>query len=291
MKSSSQYFPVALLSAEYKEGIYEDVYSLKPNTSTDNTVEIALVRLHSEQVSRGHPVLLVHDAFSNHWQWLDYGVGGVAGALVRAGYDVWLMDWRGHGLSSRNQRPSLNTLDAMAEFDLPPVIRFIEEKTSQLPTLVSQGFGCEMVLQHAAVKQYQANVVLLNASPVWPRRVFWIPGVKAWHRVRLGLRRWHRKEGREEAEPATLFWQLLRRQGWFGRWRGYDRELMKPRLKAVESRLYWVLSSHQADSGLGRFGLDPKRAITGAGARDWLALIASISPTHKPVVQEGHHES
>lgn len=139
MKSSSQYFPVALLSAEYKEGIYEDVYSLKPNTSTDNTVEIALVRLHSEQISRGHPLLLVHDAFSNHWQWLDYGVGGVAGALVRAGYDVWLMDWRGHGLSSRNQRPALNTLDAMAEFDLPPVIQFIEEKTARLPTLISQG--------------------------------------------------------------------------------------------------------------------------------------------------------
>ncbi|MEX2321666.1 MAG: alpha/beta fold hydrolase, partial [Saccharospirillum sp.] len=234
MKSSSQYFPVALLSAEYKEGIYEDVYSLKPNTSTDNTVEIALVRLHSEQVSRGHPVLLVHDAFSNHWQWLDYGIGGVAGALVRAGYDVWLMDWRGHGLSSRNQRPENNALDTMAEYDLPPVIQFIEEKTAQLPTLVSQGYGCEMVLQHAAVRNYSANVVLLDATPIWPSRVFWIPGVKAWHRMRLGWRRWHRKEGREEMEPATLFRQLLRRQGWFGRWRGYDGELMKPRLKASE---------------------------------------------------------
>lgn len=286
MKSSSQYFPVALLSAEYKEGIYEDVYSLKPNTSTDNTVEIALVRLHSEQISRGHPLLLVHDAFSNHWQWLDYGVGGVAGALVRAGYDVWLMDWRGHGLSSRNQRPALNTLDAMAEFDLPPVIQFIEEKTAQLPTLISQGYGCEMLLQHAAARQYPANVVLLNAAPIWPRRVFWIPGVKAWHRLRLGWRRWHRKEGREEIEPAALFRQLLRRQGWFGRWRAYDQALMKPRLKGVESRLYWVVSAQQVDAGLKRLGMDPSRVISGASAKDWLALMSTISPTRAPLKRE-----
>lgn len=286
MKSSSQYFPVALLSAEYKEGIYEDVYSLKPNTSTDNTVEIALVRLHSEQISRGHPLLLVHDAFSNHWQWLDYGIGGVAGALVRAGYDVWLMDWRGHGLSSRNQRPALNTLDAMAEFDLPPVIQFIEEKTAQLPTLISQGYGCEMLLQHSAVRQYPANVVLLDAAPIWPRRVFWIPGVKAWRQLRLGWRRWHRKEGREEIEPATLFRQLLRRQGWFGRWRAYDKALMKPRLKTVETRLYWVFSAQQADSGLKRLGMDPSRVISGAGAKDWLALMSTISPTRAPLKRE-----
>ncbi|HET8903304.1 MAG TPA: alpha/beta fold hydrolase [Saccharospirillum sp.] len=286
MKSSSQYFPVALLSAEYKEGIYEDVYSLKPNTSTDNTVEIALVRLHSEQISRGHPLLLVHDAFSNHWQWLDYGVGGVAGALVRAGYDVWLMDWRGHGLSSRNQRPALNTLDAMAEFDLPPVIQFIEEKTAQLPTLISQGYGCEMLLQHAAVRQYPANVVLLDAAPIWPRRVFWIPGVKAWRRLRLGWRRWHRKEGREEIEPATLFRQLLRRQGWFGRWRAYDQALMKPRVKAIENRLYWVVSAQLVDSGLKRLGMDPSRVISGAGAKDWLALMSTISPTRAPLKRE-----
>ncbi|WP_051207374.1 alpha/beta hydrolase [Saccharospirillum impatiens] len=282
MKSSSQYFPVALLSAEYKEGIYEDVYSLKPNTSIDNTVEIALVRLHSEQVSRGHPVLLVHDAFANHWQWLDYGIGGVAGALVRAGYDVWLMDWRGHGLSSRNQRPVLNTLDNMAEFDLPPVIQFIEEKTAQLPTLVSQGHGCDMVLQHAAVKNYQANVVLLDAAPVWPRRVFWIPGVKAWHRTRLQWGRWHRREGREEREPSSLFRQVLRRQGWFGSWRGYDQALMKPRLKAAQDRLYWVISAHQAEPGLKRLGVDPSRITLGASARDWLALMASISPSQVP---------
>lgn len=286
MKSSSQYFPVALLSAEYKEGIYEDVYSLKPNTSTDNSVEIALVRLHSEQISRGHPLLLVHDAFSNHWQWLDYGIGGVAGALVRAGYDVWLMDWRGHGLSSRNQRPALNTLDAMAEFDLPSVIQFIEEKTAQLPTLISQGYGCEMLLQHSAVRQYPANVVLLDATPIWPSRVFWIPGVKAWQQLRLGWRRWHRKVGREEIEPATLFRQLLRRQGWFGRWRAYDKALMKPRLKTIETRLHWVFSAQQADSGLKRLGLDSSRVITGAGAKDWLALMSTISPTRAPLRRE-----
>jgi pimeloyl-ACP methyl ester carboxylesterase len=282
LKSSSQYFPVALLSAEYKDGIYEDVYSLKPNTSTDNSVEIALVRLHSEQISRGHPILLVHDAFSNHWQWLDYGVGGTAGALVRAGYDVWLMDWRGHGLSSRNLRPSLNTLDAMAEYDLPPVIQFIEEKAKQLPTLISRGHGCEMLLQHAAVHQYQANIVLLEPSPIWPRPLFWIPGVKAWYWLRIVWRRWHRREGREEAEPSTLFRQLLRRQGWFGRWRAYDNELMKPRLKAGEDRLYWVVSSSRAEPWLKRLGVDASRVMLGANARDWLQLMTKISPTRAP---------
>lgn len=280
MKSSSQFFPVALLSAEYKEGIYEDVYSLKPNNSEDTTVEIALVRLHSEQDSPGHPVLMVHDAFSNHWQWLDYRVGGVAGALVKAGYDVWLMDWRGHGLSARNQRPTLNTLNNMAQFDLPPVIQFIEEKTAQSPTVVSQGYGCEIALQHAVVNQYQANLVLLDPSPLWPSRLFWIPGVKAWKRLCNVRRRWYRSERGEEVEPAALFRQLLRRQGVFGRWRAYDHELMKPRLKEHSAAMYWVMSADKPSHWLKRLDPVSTHLLLGAKARDWLALIDRISATH-----------
>lgn len=45
MQSSSKLFPVALVSAELRGDLVEDVYRLKPNNSPDRSVELALTRL------------------------------------------------------------------------------------------------------------------------------------------------------------------------------------------------------------------------------------------------------
>ena len=257
------------MSAEYKEGVYEDVYSLKPNNSVDTTVEIALVRLHTEQCRQSRPILLIHDAFHNHWQWLDYGLGGVAGRLAREGFDVWLMDWRGHGLSSRNQRPGLNTLKEMAHHDLPAVIAFIEESTGDHPALAARGLACEMVSLALAGGTPVPEGVFIHPPMLVPSRLCWVPGVKLARRLKYWRRRWLKGEG-EEPEPRQLFTELLSKQGWFGRWVGASGEPVRPALLQAVGRIRWVFSPGKVPRWLNRLQVNRNRVFEAASPDgDW----------------------
>ena len=71
MQSSSNLFPVALISAERRGDLSEDVYRLKPGNSPDGTVELAVTRLGlaDEPAVRGVPVILLHGSFSNRRFW------------------------------------------------------------------------------------------------------------------------------------------------------------------------------------------------------------------------------
>ncbi|GGX51324.1 alpha/beta hydrolase [Saccharospirillum salsuginis] len=269
MKSSSELFPVALLSAEYKEGVYEDVYSLKPNNSVDKTVEIALVRLHTEQCRQSRPILLIHDAFHNHWQWLDYGLGGAAGRLARDGFDVWLLDWRGHGLSSRNKSPRLNTLKEMARHDLPAVIAFIEESTGEHPALVARGLGCEMVSLALAGGTPVPEAVFMHPPMLPPSRLCWLPGLKFARRLKYGKRRWLKGDG-EEPEPRQLFTELLSKQGWFGRWVDASGEPVRPALQQAVGRIHWVFSPGRVPTWLNRLQVNRNRVFEAVDSDgDW----------------------
>ncbi|RML86303.1 Esterase/lipase/thioesterase protein, partial [Pseudomonas savastanoi] len=67
MQSSSQLFPVALISAERRGDLVEDVYRLKPANSPDPSVELVVTRLGlvDQPDVRGIPVILLHGSFSN----------------------------------------------------------------------------------------------------------------------------------------------------------------------------------------------------------------------------------
>lgn len=277
MKSSSELFPVALASAEFKEGVYEDVYSLKPNNSTDKTVEIALVRLHQEKISKALPLLLVHDAFYNHWQWLDYGVGGTAGELVRQGYDVWLLDWRGHGLSSRNLRTQTNTLDIMAEYDLPAVYAFIEERTGQKPAVVARGLGCELITRSLAYGQTLPELLFINSNQLPPRRLYWLPGTKLIQRMKLLKGGWVKGPG-EEMEVRPLFRQLLKKGGWFGGWKTISGQAIRPPLESHLDNTRWVFEPGRTPSWLKRLKVTEDRCAEAKVVDiDWPAMLPKAS--------------
>ncbi|EPN67992.1 esterase/lipase/thioesterase family protein, partial [Pseudomonas syringae pv. actinidiae ICMP 19079] len=102
MQSSSQLFPVALISAERRGDLVEDVYRLKPANSPDPSVELVVTRLGlvDQPATRGAPVILLHGSFSNRRFWYSPKGIGLGPYLARAGYDVWIPEMRGHGLSS-----------------------------------------------------------------------------------------------------------------------------------------------------------------------------------------------
>ena len=92
MQSSSSLFPVALISAEFRSDLSEDVYRLKPGNSSDYSVELALTRLGQagSEHARGVPVVLLHGSFSNRRFWYSPKAIGLGPHLARCGFDVWI---------------------------------------------------------------------------------------------------------------------------------------------------------------------------------------------------------
>jgi pimeloyl-ACP methyl ester carboxylesterase len=73
--------------------------------TTDDDVEIAVTRLGSEDDGRtGEPVILVHGTFCQRNFWVSDKGFGLGPYLRERGYDVWIPELRGHGLSPRDRR-------------------------------------------------------------------------------------------------------------------------------------------------------------------------------------------
>ncbi|WP_437882129.1 alpha/beta fold hydrolase [Pseudomonas sp. LRF_L74] len=142
MQSSSELFPVALVSAELRGDLSEDIYRLKPGNSPDFSVELALTRLGlAAQEERSAPVILLHGGFSNRRFWYSPGGAGFGPYLVRQGHDVWIAEMRGHGLSPRNLNYSVNSVSDYARFDLPAINAFVREQSGRAPHWIGHSLG------------------------------------------------------------------------------------------------------------------------------------------------------
>lgn len=143
MQSSSELFPVSLMSAELRGDLSEDVYLLKPNNSPDSSVELALTRLGraGAEGERGMPVVLLHGSFSNRRFWYSPKGIGLGPYLARAGFDVWIAEMRGHGLSPRNENYRDNHVAQYVRYDLPAIADFIIEQTGQAVHWIGHSLG------------------------------------------------------------------------------------------------------------------------------------------------------
>ncbi|HBO0578816.1 TPA: alpha/beta hydrolase, partial [Pseudomonas aeruginosa] len=85
MQRSSRLFPVALVSAELRADLTEDIYRLKPGNSPDASVELVVTRLGQQAAGerRGPPVILLHGSFSNRRFWYSPRALGLGPYLAR----------------------------------------------------------------------------------------------------------------------------------------------------------------------------------------------------------------
>ncbi len=202
MQSSSRLFPVQLVSAELVGPFVEDIYLLKPNNSPDRSVELAVTRLSKSNI-HGLPVILLHGSFSNRRHWLSAEGHGVAAYLVEAGYDVWLPEMRGHGLSPVNNDFVNNSLDKLIEYDLPAIHNFVAEQTGKDIAWVGEGLGGFLIMSALAVGAIDQSTVSscvyldevtplaprLNNSKVYSKKALWRwkkPGVINGRSLKLG---------------------------------------------------------------------------------------------------------
>lgn len=242
MQSSSHLFPVALVSAERRGDLVEDVYRLKPANSPDSSVELALTRLgRSDQPdARGVPVILVHGSFSNRRFWYSPKGIGLGPFLARAGYDVWIAEMRGHGLSARNEAYRDNRVADYARYDLPAIAAFVREQSGQVPHWIGHSLG-GTTLAAALGGQYlgpesAASVALLGSQvsrAYWPLK---IPPLQ-WA-GRLVLKPFEHLSGPRlkrgpEDEPMGLVLENMRWHGLFGKFGERDNHWWEG-LKSVE---------------------------------------------------------
>ncbi|CAN7375953.1 alpha/beta fold hydrolase [Aquipseudomonas alcaligenes] len=236
MQSSSDLFPVALISAELRGDITEDVYRLKPGNSPDSSVELVLTRLglvgHEEQ--RGVPVVLLHGSFSNRRFWYSPKCLGLGPHLARAGFDVWIAEMRGHGLSPRNQDYRRNRVADYARYDLPAIAAFVREQAGQVPHWIGHSLG-GITLAAALGGHYLGEEEAASAALFGSQisRVYWplkVPPVEWGGRFLLkrmavlsgpGLKR-----GPED-EPIGIGLESLRWHGLFGRFGDAERDWWK----------------------------------------------------------------
>lgn len=231
MQSSSELFPVALVSAELRADLSEDVYRLKPGNSPDYSVELALTRLGlADQARRGVPVILLHGSFSNRRFWYSPKGIGLGPQLARAGFDVWIAEMRGHGLSPRNQAYSHNTVADYARYDLPAIAGFVCEQSGQVPHWIGHSLGgitlAAALGGHYLDDQTAASVALFGSQV---SRIYWplkVPPVE-WS-SRLLLKGFHHISGSRlkrgpEDEPIGLALESLRWHRLFGRFGDSER--------------------------------------------------------------------
>lgn len=232
MQSSSKLFPVALVSAELRGDLTEDVYLLKPNNSPDSSVELALTRLGcAAGAARGEPLVLVHGAFGNRRCWYTTKGHGLGGWLARSGFDVWLAEMRGHGLSPRNRMYRSNCVADYASFDLPAIAAFVGEQCGRQVHWLGHSLGglsiAAALAERALDSAQVASLVLLGCQV---RRLHWslkVPPLN-WG-ARLWLRRREQVGGGwlglgPEDEPCGIAHDALRWYGVGGRFSGRQRD-------------------------------------------------------------------
>jgi pimeloyl-ACP methyl ester carboxylesterase len=223
MQSSSRLFPVALLRAERCGDLSEDVYRIKAGNGPDPTVELAITRLgmaDHNAAQRGVPVILLHGSFSNRRFWYSPKGIGLGATLARAGFDVWIPEMRGHGLSPRNEQYRRNGVTDYARDDLPVVNAFVTELSGQRPYWLGHSLGgitLAAALGEGTLTAADLAGVALFGSQVsrapWPLRVApfnWL--------ARLLLRGFDHVSGPRlkrgpEDEPAGVALELLRWHG------------------------------------------------------------------------------
>lgn len=239
MKSSSRYFPVEIIRAEVRETYFEDTYSLKPNNSADKTVEISLIHLQPKSNAQPKQVLLVHDVFNTHWQFDEPPYESLVQSLIEKGCSVWLMDWRSHGASKKNKDASQNHLLNMAQYDLPGVVQFINEKSPAPIQIVGVGYGALMALHSIQFSLPIAQYYCVNAKPIKAKKRYWVPGIKLLKRVKLFGKTWIKGAG-TEYEHRAFFQQELKRHGLLAGLTFKEGKEAMQALKKESNSVFWL---------------------------------------------------
>jgi pimeloyl-ACP methyl ester carboxylesterase len=138
--------------------------TLRYITTTD-TVTLAIHRLGAPD---GPPVLLVPGTFSNASFWLGTRGVGFARFLAGCGYDVWVLEPRGHGSSARPTNAQRWDFDDWAKHDVPAALHACTSHTNPAVIVGHSAGGAATVAALARDPLLQARVrgIVIIGTPL-----------------------------------------------------------------------------------------------------------------------------
>jgi oxygen-independent coproporphyrinogen-3 oxidase len=162
---------------------------------TEDGVRVAVHRLGDPH---GPPLLLVPGTFSNSTFWLGTRGTGLARTLAGEGYDVWVLDPRGHGQSDRPLSHHRWDFDDWARADVPVALRAASER--RRCAIIGHSAGGAAILAalaaDASLRDRVSGAVIL-ATPV--------PWLQGWRKIASrAFRRWSLVLGRFPARRLGL---------------------------------------------------------------------------------------
>jgi len=237
------------MSAEVYGEFAEDVYLVKPNNSPDKSVELAVTHFTAadgDVSADAVPLVLVHGLYQNKRMWASERAT-LAQSMLSAGFDVWLLEFRGHGQSPMNRLYSSNTMADYARYDLPAVNMFVAERTGKAVNWLGYGVGGGALLLSLALGAFEKQNlgrILGMGVPFYAAKWSRLPGVANL----LMARRLREDQGSgPEPESMSLLSNLVKENHWFatrGAFAGVD--LWKA-LDQLKGEWGWLLSGGSAE--------------------------------------------
>ena len=135
-------------------------------TQTTDGRSLALHRTEPNQIREGlPPLILCHGEGMNKWVWDLGGRRSFIKYFSQLGFDVWALEFRGHGESSKpewhNERPYDWNFDDYVHKDLPAAVTFVQGQTnSRYVTLVGHGIGAMAAYAYLETENFFDEVAI-----------------------------------------------------------------------------------------------------------------------------------
>ena len=213
-------------------------------------IPIAHHRLHVRHIwqeSQGTPVLMLHGAIENGRIFYTDSGKGLACYLARHGFDVYVADFRGRGLSTpRIQDDQSHGYHEAITIDIPELIRFVAEKTGKKMHVVCHSWGgvlfASSLVRNSVVKEATLSNLCFGTKrqvTVWnPERILKVSLV--WNRLaplitrRYGFLDAERMRIGSDAETHQSIMESVswvKKSKWLDPIDGFDYSLMSKRVK------------------------------------------------------------
>jgi len=127
---------------------------------TKDGCELAITRIQKKNPDKlSIPIILIHGSYSKRNFWIsDKGVG-MGKYLADQGFDVWIPELRGHGLSPKDDMFPKITAEDQIKYDLPAIQDFIYQKTQKSAFWIGHSFGGIFIICALSMKwMKQENV-------------------------------------------------------------------------------------------------------------------------------------
>jgi pimeloyl-ACP methyl ester carboxylesterase len=105
------------------------------------------------------PVVLVHGTYSTRSFWISPKGVGLGAYLADQGFDVWIPELRGHGLSPKEESFSDITAEAQIRFDLPAIQATVHSITGSPAFWIGHSFGGLFTLAALSMKWLEQEKV------------------------------------------------------------------------------------------------------------------------------------